>query len=99
MICLRDVSFAYPGHGQIFDRFSWRAGLGEKWAILGPSGCGKTTLLYLIAGLRFPDSGEVTVADEPVRRPGRATSLVLQDHGLLPWSTALENASLGLEIR
>ena len=37
------------------------AGRGEAWAVLGPSGCGKTTLLYLLAGLRFPTAGQVLI--------------------------------------
>jgi ABC-type Fe3+/spermidine/putrescine transport system ATPase subunit len=32
---------------------------GELLALLGPSGSGKTTLLRIIAGLDWPDSGEV----------------------------------------
>ena len=33
---------------------------GELLALLGPSGSGKTTLLRIIAGLDWPDAGEVT---------------------------------------
>ena len=32
---------------------------GSFLTLLGPSGCGKTTLLYLLAGLRFPTAGQV----------------------------------------
>ena len=35
---------------------------GEFCALLGPSGSGKTTLLRIIAGLEFPDRGEVRFA-------------------------------------
>jgi ABC-type Fe3+/spermidine/putrescine transport system ATPase subunit len=34
-------------------------GSGELIALLGPSGSGKTTLLRIIAGLDWPDEGEV----------------------------------------
>jgi len=62
-------------------------------------GCGKTTLLYLIAGLNQPCGGGVFINDEQILRPRPSTGLVLQDHGLLPWSTVLENTRLGLKIR
>mgnify|MGYP000615952670 CR=1 FL=1 len=67
--------------------------------MVGPSGCGKTTLLSLIAGLLTPTEGSLLVAGEPAapRRPG--TALILQDYGLLPWKTVLQNVTLGLQIR
>ena len=37
---------------------------GELLALLGPSGSGKTTLLRIIAGLDWPDSGEVSFDGE-----------------------------------
>ena len=99
MIAVDGLTFGYAGKSPIFTGFSWQIGKGESWAVIGPSGCGKTTLLYLLAGLRRASSGTVSVAGEAVRQPRSATGLILQDHGLLPWATALENAILGLKIR
>lgn len=99
MIELCDVTFAYPGKPPVFERFNWRAGRGEVWAVLGPSGCGKSTLLMLLAGLARPQHGEIVMAGERLTRPRPRTGLILQDYGLLPWATVRENVSLGLRIR
>jgi ABC-type nitrate/sulfonate/bicarbonate transport system ATPase subunit len=99
MIQLDSLTYAYPNAAPVFQGFSWTAGRGEAWAVLGPSGCGKTTLLYLLAGLRFPDSGQVRIAGQPLLRPRPHTGLILQDYGLLPWATVRQNAELGLRVR
>ncbi len=44
---------------------------GELLALLGPSGSGKTTLLRIIAGLDWPDSGEVAIDGEKALQPRR----------------------------
>jgi NitT/TauT family transport system ATP-binding protein len=99
VIALRNLSFAYqPGH-PVFTNFNWTVNAGETWALLGPSGCGKTTLLYMLAGLRFPDSGEVSINGERITRPRPQTGLILQDFGLLPWATVRDNITLGLKLR
>jgi ABC-2 type transport system ATP-binding protein len=41
---------------------SFGASSGELLAIIGPNGAGKTTLLSILAGIRSPDSGEVSRA-------------------------------------
>ena len=82
----------------VFDGFNWTVARGEMWALLGPSGCGKTTLLYLLAGLRQAQTGQILVGGYPVPRPRASTGLILQDHGLLPWATVRANAALGLRI-
>ncbi|MGA9532478.1 MAG: ATP-binding cassette domain-containing protein [Anaerolineales bacterium] len=99
MIEVNDLTFQYPDGALVFDHFSWAVGPGEAWSILGPSGCGKTTLLYLLAGLRSSSSGSIRIGNEPLSRPRPRTGLILQDFGLLPWSTVHQNASLGLRIR
>ena len=99
MIQLDSLTYSYPHNLPIFQDFNWRAARGEAWAVLGPSGCGKTTLLYLLAGLRFPTSGRVLVDGQPITRPRPHTGLILQDYGLLPWATVRQNAELGLRVR
>ncbi len=99
MIDVADLRFGYRRPDDLFAGLSWSVGRGEMWSILGPSGCGKTTLLYLLAGLRRPTGGVVQVDGQPIEGPLRSTGLILQDHGLLPWATAEENAALGLRIR
>jgi len=99
MILLEGLTFGYPNAAPIFQDFSWRVGRGETWAVIGPSGCGKTTLLYLLAGLRPPTSGQILIDGQPLTRPRPHTGLILQDYGLLPWATVSENAELGLRVR
>src|SRR5215216_222393 len=99
MIDLKSITFAYPHTSPLFENFSLTISRGEMWAVLGPSGCGKTTLLYLLAGLRQPDFGQISIEGEALTRPRPRTGLILQDYGLLPWSTVRENVGLGLRVR
>jgi NitT/TauT family transport system ATP-binding protein len=99
MIEVHSLTFSYPHAAPLFAGFDLSISRGETWAILGPSGCGKTTLLYLLAGLLQPTSGAIQIDGELLSRPRPHTGLILQDYGLLPWSTVRENASLGLHVR
>ncbi|GAC68966.1 heme ABC transporter ATP-binding protein [Gordonia soli] len=58
---------------------------GTLTALVGPNGCGKTTLLSVIAGLRTPASGAVTIDGTPLaamssRRLARHRSVVTQQN-------------------
>ncbi len=99
MIHIRSVDFAYSNLLPLFENFSLDISRGETWSILGTSGCGKTTLLYLLAGLRFPTKGRIEIDGEQLLRPRPHSGLILQDYGLLPWSTVRENVELGLRMR
>jgi len=99
MIHIRSIDFAYPSLLPLFENFSLDISRGETWTILGTSGCGKTTLLYLLAGLRFPTEGRIEIDGEQLLRPRPHSGLILQDYGLLPWSTVRENVELGLRMR
>ncbi len=93
------LTFGYGGTTHLFEDFSFTIKRGESWTVIGPSGCGKTTLLYLIAGLHPPLRGKIRIGGKQIVRARPSTGLVLQDHGLLPWATILENTRLGLKIR
>ena len=54
-------------------------------ALLGPSGCGKTTLLRIIAGLEFADSGKIIFGDKEVTKLSanqRGVGFVFQHYAL-----------------
>jgi NitT/TauT family transport system ATP-binding protein len=67
-------------------------------ALLGPSGCGKTSLIHIIAGLRRPAAGEVTINGQAVRGVRKQTAVIFQDYGLLPWKTVYANVELPLRL-
>jgi ABC-type nitrate/sulfonate/bicarbonate transport system ATPase subunit len=99
MITINRLGFGYGGAEPLFADFSLTIDRGESWTVIGPSGCGKTTLLFLIAGLTRPQTGEIRINGETIVRARPSTGLVLQDHGLLPWATVRDNVHLGLKIR
>jgi sulfate/thiosulfate transport system ATP-binding protein len=75
---------------------------GELLALLGPSGSGKTTLLRIIAGLDWPDAGEVTFDGENalVRGAGeRQVGFVFQHYALFRHMTVFENVAFGLRVQ
>ena len=60
---------------------------GEVGAILGPNGAGKSTLLSVLAGLRAPDSGRVTLNGHTVS-PAQVHQLA-RHRAVLPQETAV----------
>jgi len=54
---LAGVSYSYLGRFPALDRVSLTVEPGERLALVGCNGGGKSTLLKILAGLAFPDSG------------------------------------------
>jgi sulfate transport system ATP-binding protein len=75
---------------------------GEIVALLGPSGSGKTTLLRIIAGLEFPDKGQIFFHGEDVTNKSaceRRAGFVFQHFALFQHMTVADNIAFGLNVR
>jgi sulfate/thiosulfate transport system ATP-binding protein len=84
------------------DRVNLDVRSGELLALLGPSGSGKTSLLRIIAGLDWPDAGEVQFDGENAlsRSVGeRHVGFVFQHYALFRHMTVFENVAFGLRSR
>ena len=89
-----------PGTSRLaLDGISFPVAAGELVSLVGPSGCGKSTLLRLVAGLDFPDTGELLVGEERIVGPSAERGLVFQDPNLFPWLTVRRNIEVGLVAR
>lgn len=89
-----------PGTTRLaLEAISFSIAAGELVSLVGPSGCGKSTLLRLIAGLTFPDAGELLVGEEKIAAPSAERGLVFQDPNLFPWLTVRRNIEAGLVAR
>jgi sulfate transport system ATP-binding protein len=84
------------------DNVDLRVADGELLALLGPSGSGKTTLLRIIAGLDWPDAGEVSFDGENALARGageRHVGFVFQHYALFRHMTVFENVAFGLRVQ
>lgn len=66
----RDVSWQ-AGGALIVDQVSLTPDPGSTVGLLGPNGSGKSTLLRLLAGVRSPTAGVVTLDGQPVNQMSR----------------------------
>jgi sulfate transport system ATP-binding protein len=75
---------------------------GQLTALLGPSGGGKSTLLRIIAGLEWADTGTIEIegfdaTDVPAQR--RDVGFVFQHYAAFKHLSVRRNVAFGLEIR
>jgi len=98
-VSIRGLGHSYAGLRTI-ERLDLEVAEHEAIGLVGPSGCGKSTLLELVCGLLEPSDGEIAV-DGAATASGRLSQCAYmpQSDQLLPWYSALDNATLGLRNR
>ncbi len=75
---------------------------GEILSVLGENGCGKTTLMNMLAGIYYPDSGRILIRgkETAIRSPKDAfdqkIGMIHQHFKLIPVFSAAENVVLGV---
>lgn len=80
------------------DGVSFSVARGTIFSLLGPNGAGKTTTVEILEGLRIPDSGEIELFGQKVRRVGPAQKarmgVLLQEGAFEPHLRAREVLTL-----
>ena len=98
-ISIEHLSVRFAGGVLAVDDFSLTIEPGEFVSIVGPSSCGKTTVLNLLTGLLPLSQGEISILGKRPFAGNPEIAYMLARDCLLPWRTALGNASYGVEIR
>ncbi|MCS3748576.1 osmoprotectant transport system ATP-binding protein [Xanthomonas arboricola] len=98
MFTLDQVSRRY-GQSLALDNVSLAFDSGFTTAVIGPSGAGKSTVLRLLVGLEWPDSGTVAFDGTPLQRERlqaqrQRIGYVIQEGGLFPHLDARSNVVL-----
>ncbi|MGB9757648.1 MAG: ABC transporter ATP-binding protein [Candidatus Bipolaricaulaceae bacterium] len=94
---VRDLRKSY-GAVRAVDGVSFSVARGTIFSLLGPNGAGKTTTVEILEGLRIPDSGEIELFGQKVRRVGPAQKarmgVLLQEGAFEPHLRAREVLTL-----
>ena len=85
MLTIENVTKRF-GEIVALDRVSLSLARGEFFGLLGPNGAGKTTLMSLVAGLRAPDSGSISINGQ---RVGPNAMAPRHELGFVPQAIAL----------
>ncbi len=81
----------------VVDGFEMRLDKGEFITLIGHSGCGKSTVLSMVAGLNEISDGGIVLDGREVDSAGPDRAVVFQAPSLMPWMSAYDNVSLGVD--
>ena len=99
---LVDIHKSFTRNEEVLRGISLEIPRGEFLTILGSSGCGKTTTLRIIAGLEYPDSGQVFLDGRDVTdlEPNkRNVNTIFQSYALFPHMNVFQNVGYALRLR
>ncbi len=98
-LSINDISFTAKDQGfplEVLHHISFEVVDDEFVCLLGPSGCGKSTLLKIIAGMKQPDTGEISFEGFHFANP--RLGMMFQKATLMDWRSVERNLSLPLEL-
>ena len=92
------VGYSYPGGDPVLSELTLELPVGHSLGLVGVNGAGKSTLITLLARMREPSAGTLTVDGVPLDRFSarawqRMVAVVYQDFARLPLSAA-ENVGM-----
>ena len=99
---LKKISKAYIsniGVFKILDDVNLSLQNKENIFLFGPSGCGKSTLLNILAGLDYPDGGEIYFQNQIIKNKSlnllqKDLGIIFQDHYLISELNIFDNIKL-----
>lgn len=87
-----NLSFAYPGQGQLLNDISFTINRGEIISILGENGCGKSSLMQLIQKFYSNYNGEIKVNGKDLKH--LTTNQWRKALGIVPQSIKIFNGNI-----
>lgn len=100
MLTFKNVTFRYSEDEEaMMEDLSFEVERGSFVSLIGASGCGKSTIFRLINRLLEPQSGEIFINGQEIRRAKNYAGYMPQKDLLFPWRTVEKNLCLPMEIQ